>query len=131
MADRDAFSSPFDEVVGTQVLEASGDRVVAQVDVGPHLHQPTGIVHGGVYATLVETTASVGASLWLDGDAFAVGLSNQTDFLRAVTGGRLRVEATPVQRGRTLQLWQVSITDEQQRLVASGRVRLMNRTAGT
>ena len=121
------YFSGFDEVVGTRVLEASGERVVAEVDVAPHLHQPTGIVHGGVYATLVETTASVGASLWLGEGGMAMGLANSTDFLRAVSEGTLRVVAEPVQQGRTLQLWSVAITDEQDRPVASGRVRLMNR----
>ena len=122
------FFSGFDDVVGTRVLEASGDRVVAEVDVKPHLHQPTGIVHGGVHATLVETTASVGASLYLGDVGMAMGISNHTDFLRPVSEGTLRVVAEPIQRGRTMQLWQVSITDEQDRPVAAGRVRLMNRT---
>ena len=122
------FFSGFDDVVGTRVLEASGDRVVAEVDVKPHLHQPTGIVHGGVHATLVETTASIGASLYLGDVGMALGISNHTDFLRPVSEGTLRVVAEPIQRGRTMQLWQVSITDEQDRPVAAGRVRLMNRT---
>lgn len=122
------FSSPFDSLVGTRIVEASGSRVVALVDVAPHLHQPTGIVHGGVHATLVETTASVGASLWLGDDGYAVGITNSTDFLRSVSEGTLRVEATPLQQGRTMQLWQVSITDDQERPVAVGRLRLMNRT---
>ena len=123
------FFSGFDDVVGTRVLEASGDRVVAEVDVKPHLHQPTGIVHGGVHATLVETTASIGASLYLGDVGMAMGISNHTDFLRPVSEGILRVVAEPIQRGRTMQLWQVSITDEQDRPVAAGRVRLMNRTS--
>lgn len=124
---RDEYSSGFDSLVGTRIIEASGSRVVALVDVAPHLHQPTGIVHGGVHATLVETTASVGASLWLGDDGMAMGISNSTDFLRSVSEGTLRVEATPIQQGRTMQLWQVLITDEQDRPVASGRLRLMNR----
>ena len=125
---KDEITSPFDRLVGTRIIEASGSRVVALVDVTSDLHQPTGIVHGGVHATLVETTASVGASLWLGDDGMAMGISNSTDFLRPVSEGTLRVEATPVQQGRTMQLWQVLITDEQERPVASGRVRLMNRT---
>jgi uncharacterized protein (TIGR00369 family) len=125
----DRYASPFDDLVGTRVLEASGERVVAEVDVAPHLHQPTGIVHGGVHATLVETAASIGASLWLGETGLAVGVTNSTDFLRPVSEGTLRVVAEPIQRGRTMQLWEVAITDEQDRPVASGRVRLFNRTA--
>ncbi len=121
-----ADGSPFDELVGTSVVEASGDRVVATLDVAPRLHQPTGVVHGGVYATVVETTASIGANLWLAGDGVAVGVANHTDFLRSVTAGTLRVEALPAQRGRTLQLWRVEVRDDDAALVAAGTVRLMN-----
>lgn len=121
-----AYRSPFDELVGMRLLTASGSEVTAELEVRPGLHQPSGIVHGGVYASVVESTASVGATLWLDGHGVAVGLSNQTDFLRAVSEGRLRFTATPVQQGRTLQLWQVTAVDGDERLVAHGRVRLMN-----
>ena len=128
MSEQRQYFSGFDDVVGTRVIEASGDRVVAELDVKPHLHQPTGIVHGGVYATLVETTASIGASLWLGDVGMAMGVANHTDFLRPVREGTLRVVAEPHQRGRTMQLWHVSITDDQDRPVAAGSVRLMNAT---
>jgi 1,4-dihydroxy-2-naphthoyl-CoA hydrolase len=118
--------SPFDKLLGLRIQEASGDRVVAVLPVTPDLHQPTGLVHGGVYATVVETTASVGATLWLAGRGQAFGISNHTDFLRPVRDGDLRVEATPLSRGRTTQLWQVSVTDERGRGVAHGKVRLFN-----
>ena len=120
------YHSPFDDLLGVRITSASGDRVLAEIDVTPQLHQPNGIVHGGVHATVVEVTASVGASLWLGDGRAAVGVSNHTDFLRSVSAGTLRAEAVPVQQGRTLQLWRVEITDEQDRPVASGRVRLMN-----
>ncbi len=129
MTNDEQYSSNFDNGLGTSILEASGDRVVAELEVGPQHHQPSGIVHGGVYATLVETTASVGASLHLGEGRFAMGITNSTDFLRAVSVGTLHVVAEPVQRGRTMQLWQVSITDEQQRPVAVGRLRLFNAPA--
>ena len=118
--------SPFDAVLGTWVKEASPDRVVATIKVTPALLQPHGILHGGVYASFVESVASLGASLWLGDRGRAVGVSNATDFLRPVSGGELQAEGTPLSRGRTLQLWQVAVTDEQGRLVAHGRVRLMN-----
>jgi uncharacterized protein (TIGR00369 family) len=68
----------------------------------------------------------VGAALWLGDRGKVVGVSNHTDFLRAVRGGELRAEATPLARGRTTQLWQVEIRDEQHRLVAHAKVRLQN-----
>jgi len=116
----------FLKLVGLRIEQASGDRVVLSCPVTPDLHQPFGLVHGGVYATLAETAASVGGSLWFGDQGKVVGVSNHTDFLRAVRRGELRAEATPLARGRTTQLWQVEIADEQGRLIAHAKVRLQN-----
>ena len=116
----------FLKLVGLRIEQASGDRVVLTCPVTPDLHQPFGLVHGGVYATLAETAASVGGSLWFGDRGKVVGVSNHTDFLRAVRRGELRAEATPLARGRTTQLWQVEIVDEQGRLIAHAKVRLQN-----
>ena len=118
--------SPFDELMGATVVEASSERVVARLPVGDHLHQAGGIVHGGVYATLVEGTAGLGGTVWLAGQGAAVGVSNHTDFLRAVSAGELTAVATPLQRGRRLQLWEVAVSDADGRLVAHGTVKLFN-----
>jgi 1,4-dihydroxy-2-naphthoyl-CoA hydrolase len=114
------------ELLGIRVEEASGERAVVVCAVTPDLHQPYGLVHGGVYAVLAETAASHGAAAWLDGRGRTFGISNHTDFLRPVREGTLRAEATPLARGRTTQLWQVAISDDHDRLVAHGRVRLIN-----
>jgi 1,4-dihydroxy-2-naphthoyl-CoA hydrolase len=114
------------ELLGVRIEEASGDRVVAVCPVTPDLHQPYGLVHGGVYAALAETAASYGAATWLGDRGPTFGISNHTDFLRPVREGTLRAEATPLARGRTTQLWQVAISDDRGRLVAHGRVRLIN-----
>ena len=116
----------FIKLVGLRIEQASGDRVVLTCPVTPDLHQPFGLVHGGVYATLAETAASVGGSLWFGDRGKVVGVSNHTDFLRAVRRGELRAEATPLSRGRTTQLWQVEVADEQGRLIAHAKVRLQN-----
>jgi 1,4-dihydroxy-2-naphthoyl-CoA hydrolase len=116
----------FIKLVGLRIEQASGDRVVLTCPVTPDLHQPVGLVHGGVYATLAETAASVGGSLWFGDRGKVVGVSNHTDFLRAVRRGELRAEATPLSRGRTTQLWQVEVADEQGRLIAHAKVRLQN-----
>ena len=121
--------SRFDKLLNLRFEEASGDRVVAVVPITPDLQQHYGIVHGGVYASMVETTASVGAAIWLGGRGRTVGIANSTDFLRGTREGELRAEATPVNRGRSTQLWEVSVADERGRPVARGRVRLMNLSA--
>ncbi len=119
-------STGFDKVIGLQYVEASGDRVHAEWDVRPELHQPYGIVHGGVYCAVIESLASVGGALWLGERGNVVGVNNNTNFLRAVRSGRLTAVAEPQHRGRLQQLWRVTITAEDGRLAAEGQVRLQN-----
>ncbi|MFG1953188.1 PaaI family thioesterase [Micromonospora sp. NPDC048830] len=116
----------FVALLGLEFGEVSGHKVVIRWRVRPELHQPHGIQHGGVYCAVVETAASVGGSHWLGDKGRVVGVSNQTDFLRAVREGELTAVGTPVHRGRSQQLWQVEITDEAGRLVSRGQVRLQN-----
>lgn len=116
----------FAEWLGLGIEEISPDRVVIAWKTRPDLWQPYGIVHGGVYCSVVETAASIAAATWLGERGQVVGVSNQTDFLRAVSEGDLRAVATPVHRGRLQQLWTVEIHDDRERLVARGQVRLQN-----
>jgi 1,4-dihydroxy-2-naphthoyl-CoA hydrolase len=120
-------TSPFVAAMKFEVTEASGSRVVGHVELGPDQHTPWGVVHGGVYCSVVESAASIGASsAVLEHGQFAVGVNNNTDFLRAMTEGRVDVVAEPIQQGRTQQLWQVLLTREDGKLVARGQVRLQN-----
>jgi uncharacterized protein (TIGR00369 family) len=116
----------FQDVLGMEFAEASGDRVVITCKVRPELHQPYGILHGGVYCSLVESAASLGAALWFGDEGNVVGVANTTNFIRATREGTLTATATPIQRGRTQQLWQVEVVDDTERLVAHGQVRLAN-----
>lgn len=118
----------FGQTLGLEYTELSPDRVRAQWRVTSELLQPAGILHGGVHCAVIESMASFGGALWLGERGHVVGVNNNTDFLRAVRDGVLTAEATPVHRGRTQQLWQVLITDERDRLVAKGQVRLANIT---
>ena len=88
-------------LLGLQLDDVSPDRVTAHLEVRPELHQPFGILHGGVHCSIVETLASVAAAVWLGQDGHVVGVANQTDFLRAVRTGVLRAEALPVQPWRS------------------------------
>lgn len=115
-----------DSTLGFEFVEASPDRVVIRWAVTPALHQPYGILHGGVHCAAVEGAASIGAALWFGDRGTVVGVSNHTDFLRAVREGVLTATATPIHRGRLQQLWLVEIHDEDDRLAARGQVRLQN-----
>lgn len=120
-------ASAFVTATGLELTEVTGTRVTGHAELGPQHHTPWGVVHGGVYCSIVESAASVGASTAVaDRGQFSVGVSNQTDFLRPVTAGRLDVVAEPVQQGRTLQLWLVTLTREDGKTVARGQVRLQN-----
>jgi uncharacterized protein (TIGR00369 family) len=120
--------APFDNEIGLRYTELSADGVAAQLTVTGSLHQPMGIVHGGVWCTMVESMASVSAFLWLsaNGGGNVVGVNNSTDFLRAITDGTAYGRSEPIHRGRLQQLWLVTILDETQRLIARGQVRLQN-----
>jgi uncharacterized protein (TIGR00369 family) len=121
-------SSAFVTASGFVVTDVAGTRVVGHVDLGPDQHTPWGVVHGGVYCTVIESAASIGASAAvIDRGQFAVGVNNNTDFVRPMTTGRIDVLAEPIQQGRTLQLWQVVLTRaDDGKLVARGQVRLQN-----
>jgi uncharacterized protein (TIGR00369 family) len=113
------------ETLGIAVLEAGPDRVVARMPVTPAHHQPFGLLHGGASLALAETVASIGAVVALRGtDLTAVGLEINANHLRAVTGGSVTAEATPLHRGRTTQVWQVDIRDERGRRVCVSRCTL-------
>lgn len=119
--------SPFLEATGFVIDCASPTRVEGHIDLGPDHHTPWGIVHGGVYATIVESAASIGASEAVAAQGLvAVGLTNTTHFLRSVTSGRADVVAVALNQGRTQQLWKVDITDDAGRLLAHGELRLQN-----
>ena len=121
-------ASAFVAATGLELTEVSGSRVAGHIDVGPGHHTPWGVVHGGVYCTVIESAASIGASAAVaERGQFAVGVNNQTDFLRPMNEGRIDVVAEPIQQGRTLQLWLVTLSRaDDGKTVARGQVRLQN-----
>jgi 1,4-dihydroxy-2-naphthoyl-CoA hydrolase len=110
--------------MGIRILEATPERVTCEWEVTDKHHQGYGIVHGGVHSGVVETLASIGAALAAR-PSRVVGLENSTSFIRAVRSGHLHAAARPITRGRKTQVWETSIWDEHEHLVAVGRVRLL------
>jgi 1,4-dihydroxy-2-naphthoyl-CoA hydrolase len=117
---------PFAKSLGMVLDTASGDEVTARWTVLPEMHQPHGILHGGVHCTVVETLASLGAALWLGEEGKVVGVSNTTDFYRACSAGNLTSSARPLHRGRSQQVWLVETIDVRGGTVSRGQVRLQN-----
>ncbi len=109
--------------LGLQVSEPDPDEMTATLAVGDHHKQPYGLVHGGVYAAIAETLASVGTAVGVAPDGKqAMGLSNATSFLRPVTGGTIHAVARRLHRGRTTWLWDVEMRDDAGRLAATTRM---------
>jgi 1,4-dihydroxy-2-naphthoyl-CoA hydrolase len=113
--------------MGVHFLRATADEVQAELKIGPNHLQAYGIVHGGVHSGVIETIASVGAALVaMPRGQSVVGLENHTSFLHAVREGKLHATALPLMRGRRTQVWEAQVKDDAGRLVATGRVRLIN-----
>ena len=132
MADDDvtAAAGGWEQALAIEYDERSPARVVAHVDIDERHHQPYGIVHGGVWASIVESVASHGAALAVmesGSAAGVVGVSNLTDFLRPHERGRVDAIGSPVFVGRNQQLWAVEISRASDgKLVARGQVRFQN-----
>lgn len=115
------------QAMGMTITHATKDEVRAELAVGQQHLQGYGIVHGGVHCGIIETLSSMGAYLFArEMGKQVVGLENSTSFIRAVrAGAKLHAVARPVTRGRQTQVWQAQVLDEEERLVATGRVRLL------
>ena len=123
---QEGITGNFVDWLGLEFVEMSGDEVVCTWSAEPRMHQPYGIVHGGIHCSVVETLASFGAATWLGEKGQVVGVNNNTDFLRAITAGMVTAVSTPIHRGRRQQIWLIEITDTNDKLVARGQVRLQN-----
>ena len=120
----------FDGLYGLEIHAMSDEEVVARVPVRDELLQPAGLVHGGVFASIAESMTSL--ATWRAvkaGGESAQGLSNQTSFLRPILGGTIHAVARRRHRGRTTWVWEVEITDDEQRLCALVRMTIAVRAA--
>ncbi len=92
----------FDKEIGLEFLELTPDGGTARLEIDDKLLQPWGIVHGGVYCSVVESLASVSGQVWLteNGGGHVVGVNNNTDFLRAISAGTVTAVSVPIHRGR-------------------------------
>ena len=110
--------------LGIRTVELSPDRVVLTVSVTPAVHQPYGILHGGVSALMAESAASLGAAMAAGPGRTVVGIELSASHLRPLRAGTLTATATPVRRGRSVQVWEVSLTDDRRREICRARCTL-------
>jgi 1,4-dihydroxy-2-naphthoyl-CoA hydrolase len=119
----------FDTLLGLRLVAVAADEVRAEVRVRPELLQPFGLVHGGVLAAIAETVASVGTyAVVAEEGLAAMGMSNNTTFLRSITTGTIHATGRPLHRGRTTWVWDVDIDDDDGRTCATARVTIAVRS---
>ena len=117
------YERSFDSLYGLEVHGISDEEVTASVPVSDRVKQPMGLVHGGLYASMAESLASMATAMAVAEDGKqAMGLSNATSFLRPITEGTVHATARRIHRGRTTWLWDVEITDDQGRTCAITRM---------
>jgi 1,4-dihydroxy-2-naphthoyl-CoA hydrolase len=113
----------FDRLYGLELLAWSETEVSAQALVVDQLKQPAGLIHGGVYASIAESIASMATHLAVyDKGEMAMGLANSTSFLRPITQGTVHALATRLHRGRTTWVWDVRFSDDQDHTCAVTRM---------
>lgn len=113
-----------DGTLGIEIDSRDEDGTVhGHMAVEDRVRQPYGLVHGGVYAAIAESLASAGTFVSVvDDGKIAVGMSNLTHFLRSITEGTVHAKATPLHRGRTTWVWDVTLSDDEGRTAAISRV---------
>jgi uncharacterized protein (TIGR00369 family) len=113
----------FDRLYGLELLSFSDSEVTGQVAVRDEVKQPAGLVHGGLYAAIAESLASLATHVAVAaGGEMAVGQSNSTSFLRPVTEGTVHARGMRLHRGRTTWVWDVTFTDDAGRVCAMTRM---------
>lgn len=118
-----AAAGTFDELLGLVFDAVSDDEVRAHLDVRDELKQPLGLVHGGVFASIAESMTSAATHFAVAGEGrSAQGLSNQTSFLRPILEGTIHAVARRRHRGRSTWVWEVELSDDQDRLCALVRM---------
>jgi 1,4-dihydroxy-2-naphthoyl-CoA hydrolase len=119
------YENTIHETLGIRALEVTADRVVLEMDIGPKVHQPMGLLHGGASAVLAESAASMGAYMNCDVEKeFAVGTDLNISHLRARRDGVLKAVAKPIRKGRTIHVWNIDLVDENGEPVAAARCTL-------
>ncbi len=131
MWDISAYEGTIHEALGIRALELTPDRVVLEMEVGPKVRQPMGLLHGGASAVIAESAASIGAYLNCDqAREIAVGTDLNISHLRGRSEGLVRAVATPIRKGRSLHVWSIDIVDQEGGLVAVARCTLAIRQIG-
>ncbi len=107
------------ETLEIEFTEVGDDYVVARMPVTPRVHQPDGVLHGGATAALAETVGSMASFVFLNTDDYYVrGIEISANHIKSISEGYVFAKATYIHKGRTTQLWDIRITDEDDNLIS-------------
>jgi 1,4-dihydroxy-2-naphthoyl-CoA hydrolase len=124
------YEQSFDALYGLEIIELADERATARVPVRDAIKQPMGLVHGGIYAAIAESLTSFATGLAVGPEGLtAQGMSNQTSFLRPILSGTVHATAHRRHRGRSTWVWDVELTDDDDRLCAVSRMTIAIRPA--
>lgn len=118
------------DLLGIVFEEVEPERVVATMPVTPDHHQPLGYLHGGASVVLAESVASIGAAVGVLPEKVSFGLEINANHVRPVQSGTLRAVGERLHAGRTTQVWQIRITDDDDRLICVSRCTIALVAAG-
>ncbi|MGY3571476.1 hotdog fold thioesterase [Vibrio paucivorans] len=110
------------EHLAIQYTEVTDNTISATMPVCSFTHQPLGMLHGGASVVLAETLGSVAANFCVEEGSYCVGLDINANHVRAMRSGHVIGTASPIHLGVSTQVWQISITDERERLVCTSRL---------
>lgn len=110
-----------DKTLGIEFEEIGADHIVATMPVLPRVCQPFGFLHGGASVALAESVASIGANVSSEPGKAAFGLEINANHVRPIREGTLRAIGTPLHKGKTTQVWNIRIEDENERLICISR----------
>lgn len=107
------------ETLEIEFTEVGDDFLIARMPVTPRVHQPDGVLHGGASVALAESVGSAGAFFFLNSkDVVIRGIEIAANHVKSVRDGYVYAHASIVHKGRTTQLWQIKITNEEGALVS-------------
>ena len=108
------------ETLNIEFVDAGEDFVIAKMPVDKRVYQPDGVLHGGATAALAETVGSFAAHIFLDTKNFFVrGIDISANHIKSVKKGFVYAKATFIHRGRTMQIFNIEVTDDDNQLVSS------------
>ncbi|MGB5645712.1 PaaI family thioesterase [Muriicola sp.] len=107
------------ETLDIEYVDVGENYLIAKMPVTPKVHQPDGVLHGGATVALAESVGSAASYVFLDGQSFFVrGIEIAANHVRSIREGFVFARATIIHKGRTTQLWEIRITDEEDRLIS-------------